>query len=497
MNARPDLPDGAEDGLDPQDWEALRELGRRMVDDVVEYHRGVGDRPAWRPVPAASRAAIDRPLPREGIGEEAAYGEFAEHVLPYPYGNIHPRHWGWVNGTGTTFGAFAEMLAAAMNSNCWGGEHASTWVEARVLDWLKELVGFPASGSGVLLSGGSEANLVALAAARDARAGDDVGARGLFGLAERPVLYCSRETHNSILKAASVLGLGAAGVRIVPVDSAHRMDVAALRRAVAEDRTSGRRPICVVATAGTVNTGAIDPLPEIADLCEEEGLWLHVDGAFGAVATLSPALRPLLVGMERADSLAFDLHKWLYIPIEGAVVLVRDPEDHRRPFAGAAGYLTRMERGIASGEHFYSDLGPQLTRGFRAAKAWLALVAHGTDRYARLVEQNVRQARRLETMIGAEPRLETLAPVPLNVVCFRYAAPSVDDRALDAVNRELLMRVQESGEAAPSGTEVNGRFALRCAFTNHRTREPDLGRLVQACVRLGDRIMASDESFSA
>ncbi|MFW6202248.1 MAG: pyridoxal phosphate-dependent decarboxylase family protein [Gemmatimonadota bacterium] len=486
---RPDLPERPEEGLDPADWDALRELGHRLVDDVVEYHRRIGERPAWRAVPESSRRAIDRPLPREGVGEEAAYAAFAEHVLAYPYGNIHPRHWGWVNGTGTTFGAFAELLAAAMNSNCWGGEHAAARVEARVLDWLKELVGYSAEASGLLLSGGSEANLVGLAAARDARAGGDVGRDGVFGLSERPVAYCSTETHNSVLKSASLLGFGAAGVRALPVDDAYRMDVDALRRAIAEDRASGRRPVCVIGTAGTVNTGAIDPLEALADLCAEEGLWLHVDGAFGAVAALSPALRPLLAGMERADSLAFDLHKWLYMPIEAAVVLVRDRADHRRPFASAAGYLTRMERGIASGEHFYSDLGPQLTRGFRAAKAWLSFVAHGTDRYARLVEQNVRQARRLEALVADEPKLELPAPVPLNVVCLRYAPEGLDDdEALDSLNRELLMRLQESGEAAPSGTAVRGRFALRCAFTNHRTRDSDLQRFVRASVRIGDEI---------
>lgn len=490
---RPDLPERPEEGLDPEDWDALRDLGHRIVDDIVAYHRGVGERPAWQPVRAESRAAIDRPLPREGVGEEAAYEAFAEHVLPYPYGNIHPRHWGWVNGTGTTFGAFSELLAAAMNSNGWAGDHASPFVEARVLDWLKELVGYPSDASGLLLSGGSMANLVGLAAGRDARAGGDVGSEGLFGLSARPVVYCSAEAHNSVLKAASLLGIGASGVRTVPVDAGYRMDVAALRRAIAEDRASGWRPACVVATAGTVNTGAIDPLEAIADVCEAEGLWLHVDGAFGAVAAISPVLRPLLVGMERADSLAFDLHKWLYIPIEAAVVLVREPEDHRRPFTAAAGYLSRMERGLASGEHFYSDLGPQLTRAFRAAKVWLSFVAHGTDRYARLVEQNVRQARRLEARVDDEPKLELLAPVPLNVVCFRYAADGLDEDALDALNRELLMRIQESGEATPSGTAVDGRFALRCAITNHRTRTPDLERFVRVCVRLGDRIREEAE----
>ena len=486
---RPELPDRREETLDPEDWEAMRILGHRMVDDVIRYHRDVRERPAWQPIPESSRAALaNAPLPREGTGAEAAYHAFVEHVLPHPYGNIHPRHWGWVNGTGSTLGAFAEMLAAAMNPNCWGGHHAAPLLEERVLGWFKELMGFPSSASGILLSGGSEANLVGLAAARDAMAPGDVARTGVRTLPEGLVMYASTETHNSVRKAASLLGLGSDAVRAVPVDSGFRMDVPALRTLLSEDRNRGLRPVCIAATAGTVNTGAVDPLETLATLAAEESLWLHVDGAFGAVAALSPRLRPLLAGMERADSLAFDLHKWLHVPIEGAVALVREPADHRRPFASGASYLARMERGIASGDLFFSDLGPQLTRGFRAAKVWLTFLAHGTDVYGRLAEQNVRQARRLESLVAGDAGFELLAPVPLNVVCFRCAPPGLDAEALDALNRELLMRLQESGIAAPSGTSVHGRFGLRCAFTNHRTRTDDVDVLLRACRRIADEI---------
>jgi aromatic-L-amino-acid decarboxylase len=485
---RPDLPDRPESGLDPDDWGALRALGYRMVDDVIAYHRDVRDRPAWQPVPAASRDALSHALPEEGAGAEAAYGELVEHVLPYPYGNIHPRHWGWVNGAGTTLGAFAEMLAAAMNPNCWGGEHGASYVEAQVLDWLKALVGYAPDASGVLLSGGSEANLVGLAAARDARVRGDVAVEGLRGLDADPVVYCSTETHNSVDKAISLLGLGAIGLRRVPVDEAWRIDVGALRRAIDDDMADGRQPIAVVGNAGTVNTGAIDDLAALAALCTEYDLWLHVDGAFGALAALSPALRPLVTAMERADSLAFDLHKWLQVPIEAACVLVRHAADHRRPFSPPASYLATFRRGIASGEHFYAPLGPQLTRGFRALKVWLTLRAHGAAAYRELVEQNVRQARRLEALVRAHEELELVAGASLNVVCFRYAPAGASEAELDHLNRELLQRVQESGVAAPSSTALRGRFVLRCAFTNHRTRMEDLDLFVDAVLRLGGEI---------
>src|SRR5690606_16913702 len=269
-------------------------------------------------------------------------------------------------------------------------------------------------------SGGSVANLIGLAAARDARGGDDVSARGVHALPEPLVVYCSEQAHNSIDKAAGLLGIGWQGLRKIPTDLDFRMDIDALEAAIAEDRAAGRRPVCVVGAAGTVNTGAIDDLGRLADLCAREGLWFHIDGAIGALAGLSPALRTQLRGIERADSIAFDLHKWLYIPIEAGCVLVRDREAHRRPFSPPATYLAWFDRGVTSGPHAYLDLGPQLTRSFRALKVWMSLRAHGTAIYGRLVEQNVRQARYLEERIRSEPRLELLAPVPLNIVCFRY-----------------------------------------------------------------------------
>lgn len=486
-----------EETLDPTTeagWEALRELGHRLVDEVVALHREVGDAPAWRPVPPEVRRALSGPLSPDGAGLEETMDAFRAHVLPYRLGNIHPRGWGWVNGTGTTLGAYADFLAAAMNVNCAGAQTGALYVEMQVVDTLKAALGWPAGGSGILVSGASAANLVGLAAARD-RAGAqppdgaapvDVGCDGVGALPL--VLYASEAVHNSVDRAVRLLGLGTRSLRKVAVDEAWRMDVGALERAIAADRAAGLRPFCVVATAGTVDHGAVDPLEAVADVCARQGLWMHVDGAFGAVAALSDELRPLVAGMERADSLGFDLHKWMHVPIEAACVLVRDPEDHRRPFSSSASYLNALARGVAATDRWLYEYGPQLTRGFRALKAWLLLRHHGTDKIGRLAAQNVRQTRALEALLRAEPGVEVLASGPLCVLCFRWHPQGMGARELDRLNEELLADLQESGRAVVSSTSVRGAFALRLALTNHRTRAGDLAELMAAVRELGTRL---------
>jgi aromatic-L-amino-acid decarboxylase len=302
------------------------------------------------------------------------------------------------------------------------------------------------------------------------------------------LVYASTETHSSVRKAVELLGLGNQALRRIPVAPDYTIDVAALRRAIAVDRAAGHRPICVVGNAGTVNTGATDDLPALAALCRDEGLWLHVDGAFGALAAISPALRPLVPGIEQADSVAFDLHKWMYLPYEVGCTLVRDQAAHRATFAVTPAYLAALDRGIAAGGFPFAERGVQLSRGFRALKVWMSLKAHGVEAFARLIEQNVRQAAHLVDLIAAHPRLELLAPAPLNVVCFRYNAPELDAAALNALNQEILLRIQESGLAVPSHTDLGGRFAIRVAITNHRSRREDFDLLAQAVVATGDAL---------
>lgn len=473
-----------EESLDPESWDAMRTLGHRMVDDMLDYLERVRERPAWRPIPEAAKAALDRPLPRSPEGAERAYADFVQHVLPYPLGNIHPRFWGWVIGTGTPLGALAEMLGATMNPNVGGGDHIANHVERQVVDWCTEMLGFPAGTSGLLVSGGSMANLVGLAVARNSRAGHDVRRKGV-GATGLLTLYGSTEMHSSIQKAVELMGLGSDALRLVPVNDNFEIDTDALERMIAADRAIGARPICIIGNAGTVNTGAIDGLARLADIAQRERLWYHVDGAFGSLAVLDAELAPRLAGMERADSLAFDLHKWMYVPYEAGCALVRDGEAHRSTFSLTPGYLAHAERGAAGGELWFSEFGIQLSRGFRALKVWMSFKEHGLDRYARLIRQNVEQARYLEQLVRNAPDLELLAPVPLNIVCFRYVGRAPGDLDLNALNSELLMRVHEQGIAVPSSATLNGHFAIRVAITNHRSRREDFELLVHEVQRIG------------
>jgi aromatic-L-amino-acid/L-tryptophan decarboxylase len=480
-----------EESLDPVDWDKLRVLARQMVDDMIEYHRTVRDRPVWQPLPPDHPGKFQQPLPQAPRPLGDVYADFKENVLPYPTGNVHPRFWGWVMGNGTVTGMLAEMLAAGFNPNQGGLVQAGNLVEAQVISWCKEMFGFPSSGSGLLVSGGSMANLVALTVARNARAGFDVREEGVSGATHPLRVYASTEVHSSVQKAVELLGLGRRGLNLIGVKSDFTIDLDRLRAAIREDRSQGLLPVCVVGCAGTVNTGAVDPLDELADLCRDEGLWFHVDGAFGALAALSPSLSGLVKGIERADSLAFDMHKWMYLPYEVGCTLVRDAEAHRNAFALSPHYLEHTTRGIAGAELWFSDFGVQLSRGFRALKVWMSIQENGIDKIGRLILQNVEQARYLYDRVAASTELESVGGVPLNIVCFRYLGGVRDPEAVDALNKELLLRLQEGGIAAPSSTNLDGKFVLRVCITNHRTTRKDLDLLVQEVTRIGKSLEAA------
>lgn len=314
---------------------------------------------------------------------------------------------------------------------------------------------------------------------------------GLCAAPRRMVLYASTETHSSVQKAVELLGLGCDAYRQIPVNADFQIDVVALEAAIAQDQAAGYYPFCIVGNAGTVNTGAFDDLSRLADIAQREGMWYHVDGAFGALAALSPALCRLVAGMERADSIAFDLHKWLYMPMEVGCVLVHREEDHRRAFSLTPDYLAHTgERGLAAGSHWFSEYGVQLSRSFRALKVWLSIKEHGIRKYGRLIQQNVDQACYLADLIDATPELERLAPAPLNIVCFRYKADGLGREALNQLNQELLIRLHETGVAAPSYTRLNGDYALRAAITNHCSRREDFDLLVGEVTRLGRELLA-------
>jgi glutamate/tyrosine decarboxylase-like PLP-dependent enzyme len=482
-----------EETLDPEDWGAMRALGHRMLDDMVDHMRTVRERPPWRHAPEEVKRHFDSAPPLDPQRPEEVYEEFLAYVLPYPLGNIHPRFWGWVLGTGTALGALAELLAASMNS-CSGAMsyHSASYVELQVIDWVKEMLGFPATASGLLTSGCSAANLIGLAVARNAKAGFDLRREGIRGAPHRMVLYASQEIHTSIQKAVELLGLGSEALRLVPTSDEFQIDLGALEATIAQDRAAGHLPFCVVGAAGTINSGAIDDLNGLADICQQEDLWLHVDGAFGAWAALAPGAQNLVSGMERADSLAFDLHKWMYMPYVIGGVLVRREEHQRKAFSLTPDYLAHGEgeRGMTGCDvPWLADYGFQLSRGFQALKAWMSFKEHGFLKYGRLIQQNIDQAHYLAELIEAAPELELAAPVPLNVVCFRYVAAGLDDAALDELNRRILVEVQEQGIAAPSGTTVKGRYALHVAHTNHRSRHEDFEVLVREVIRLGKELV--------
>ena len=491
MPSERDMP--AEETLDPENWESMRALGHRMVDDVLDYLRTVRDRPAWQHAPESVREHFSRPVPEEPQLSEAVYEEFLEHVLPYPVGNIHPRFWGWVFGTGTVMGAWAELLAASMNIGASGGlaYHSANYVEKQVIDWFKEMLGFPASASGLLTSGCSAANLIGLAVARNTKAGYDLRQEGLGAAPQRMTLYASEQVHSSVQKAVELLGLGNESLRQVPVDEHFKIDVQALKASIAQDRQDGHLPFCVVGAAGTTNTGAIDDLEALAGICREEDLWLHVDGAFGAWAALAPGAQEQVRGMEQADSLAFDLHKWMYMPYEIGCVLVQHEEEHRHAFSLTPAYLVHGEgeRGLAGRDlPWLPDYGFQLSRGFRALKAWMSLKEHGAQKYGRLIQQNIDQARYLAELVEAAPELDLAAPVALNVVCFRYIRTGLDDAALDALNEQIVVELQEQGIAVLSGTTLRDRYVLHVAHCNHRSRMEDLSALVRGVVRIGQEL---------
>ncbi len=483
--------DDIEETLDPQDWDELRALGHRMLDDTLDYLSSVREKPAWQPVPESVKRRLEQPLPTEPQDAAAVYQEFLENVLPYTNGNRHPRFWGWVQGNGTPLGMLADMLASGMNPHMAGFNQAPALVEHQVLAWLTEMVGMPPETSGVLIGGGTMANITGLAVARHAKAGFDVRELGLQAN-DHPVLtlYGSTETHGWAQKGAELLGLGNRALRRIRVDNEFRIDIDALRKAVDVDRRAGRRPFCVIGNAGTVNTGATDDLAGLAHLCHEEKLWFHVDGAFGALAKIAPSLAPIVAGIEQADSLAFDLHKWMYLPFEVACVLARDANAHREAFTLKPSYLGESSRGVLAAGLPFAERGIELTRSFRALKVWMSLKAHGVNAFGRLIEQNCRQARYLADLIEASPDLELLAPVPLNIVCFRFAPKDVSPDALDRINEEILVQIQESGLAVPSSTRINGDFALRVANTNHRSRQEDFDLLVREVSEIGKTVVS-------
>jgi aromatic-L-amino-acid decarboxylase len=475
------------------DWDAsrARELTGAMLDLWCELLDRMGELPVSRPLDEAGVArAAALPVPEQPLSVPELANLLRPLVLEHSTLCGHPGFMAYVSGSGTVPGAAADLLAAAFNPNVggWTLSPAATELELHLMRWLAGQFGLPAGAGGLMTSGGAASNLTALKAARDARTDGDVRQDGVGGL--RLVLYASAEAHATIAEAADMLGLGERAVRSIAVDDGYRMSIGDLRRAVADDLAAGMHPFAVVATAGTTATGAIDPLPAVADLCAEHDLWLHVDAAYGGAAALAPELRPLLRGIERADSIAFDPHKWLYTPQSSACLLVRDPRSLLRSYSIDAAYV-RDDASLSGRGTNIGELGPQWSRAFMALKVWLSLAAHGTEAYGRRIAHDVELARYLDRRVREHPDLEPMCPVTLSIACFRYApAAGLDAAALDMLNERLMVAIRRDGRAFPSNAELGGRYCLRACLVNHRTEAADVDALVDATLELGAGLLA-------
>ncbi|TPL06104.1 aminotransferase class V-fold PLP-dependent enzyme [Mesorhizobium sp. B2-4-14] len=468
--------------LDPSDWDQFRELAHDLLDDMITHVETIRQRPVWQRPSDEARARFVRPLPKRSRELGDVLDDVRAHIVPFATGNLHPAFMGWVHGAGTPIGMVAEIVAGGLNMNCGGRDHAGLVVEQQIVRWMSEALGYPAGANGLFLTGSSMANFVAVTIAKTEALGQSVRETGLRDCDRQLVAYTSAEAHSCIAQAMQLSGIGSANLRTVAVDHAGRMLPGALCDTIGDDRAAGFLPFLVVGTAGTVNTGAIDPLAEIAEIASREKLWFHVDGAIGALAVLSDSLRELFKGIENSASVALDFHKCGQVPYDAGFLLVRDGDAQKRTFAQPAAYLQRGDRGLAAGETWPCDLGPDLSRGFRALKTWMTIEALGTDRIGGSIAHTCRLARHLAETLERHPAFQLKAPVALNIVCFGIRG--ADSEFI----RDLVLDLQESGLAAPSWTSLNGELVVRCAIVNHRTTKADIDGFVDTLDRyLADR----------
>lgn len=478
------------------DPEAFRAFAHEAVDLAADYLAALSERPVYqRMSPEARMNLLEAPLPETGMPAGTLLDRFQTEVMPWPMGNGHPRFFGWVNSPPTAIGIVAELLAATMNPSCAGGDHAAIYLERATVRWLMELMGFPTEGSmGILVSGGSMASLTGLATARQWAStcdGWNVRDNGV-GAGDRMTLYVSSETHTTVIKAVELLGIGNRQVRVVPAGADFRMDISALEAAVTADRNAGYRPFAVVGSAGTVSTGAIDPLDDIADLCAEHRLWFHVDAAYGGPGVLDTRVAPHFSGMERADSLAIDPHKWLSVPVECGCVFVRDGTLLRETFSLVPPYVQVEEGKGIGGLPWYAEYGFQQSRGFRALKTWMSLAHAGREGLSQTIRRHNELAQYLAERIDDHPNLDVVVAPVLSIVCFRYvpATGVAGVEALNALNKTIMERIQAGGEAFVTQALLDGVFALRANVLHFSTTESDIDALVDVVAQVGDCLVA-------
>ncbi|WP_231575915.1 pyridoxal phosphate-dependent decarboxylase family protein [Pseudorhodobacter ferrugineus] len=439
----------------------------RLLDQCIDQLATARNHP-WQPVPDAVQAAYT--LTGTGSGESALATRIARDILPYGTGNTHPGFFGWVHGTGLASGILSEMAAATINANTGGRDHGAIYLERAVIDWAKGVFDFPPAASGLLVTGTSQATIIALAAARVRVFGPKVRAQGNGGV--HLTAYAGAGVHNAARKALELLGLGSDNLRLIP-DAAHGIDLSLLTHAIAADRAAGATPFAIIGTAGSVDLGRFDDLGALADLAAAQSLWLHVDGAFGAWTRLADApWRALTDGIGRADSLACDFHKWMYVPYDCGMVLIRDQAEHRAAFASRPAYLAAQTAGLGGGEPWFCDYGTDLSRGNRALKVWSAIETYGTARLGAAISDNCRMAALMGDLAGQAP-MRLMAPVVSNL-CVFTANAGLSPQAQSDLNTRIAQTLQLQGVAVFSTTNINGITCLRAAITNHRTRAHDV-----------------------
>jgi aromatic-L-amino-acid/L-tryptophan decarboxylase len=470
----------ADSSLDPADWTEFRKLAHGMLDSIISHVEGIRSQPVWQPPSAEVLSYFSQPLPEAARDLHEVLDEVRTHVMPFATGNLHPGFMGWVHGAGTPVGLLGELVSAGLNMNCGGRNHVGIEVEQQVVRWMKNAFHYPDEASGVFVTGSSMANFLATIVAKSEALGSDSRELGLRQMSRDLVAYASSEAHSCVAQALELSGIGSVNLRKVPVDDSKRMRIDELKRAISADRASGNLPFLLVGTAGTVNTGAIDPLSELSRVAAQERIWFHVDGAIGALATFSPELKGLFSGIESSDSIALDFHKSGHVPYDAGFLLVKDGKAHKRAFANSAGYLQRSENGLAAGETWPCDLGVDLSRGCRALKTWITLSALGTQRIGRSIAHTCKLADYLGERISQSPQFILKSPVSLNIVCFGVRTGG------DALIREIVTQLQLAGIAAPSWTSLNGETVVRCAIVNHRTTKDDIDRFLQATSDLVD-----------
>jgi len=466
--------------LDPKDWDVFRKSAHKMLDASIDKLEHAKEGRVWTPVAEEIGDTIRGELPEDGSTTGQIQQEL-ESFLPYGVGNTHPRFFGWVNGAGAPSNLISELASGAMNVNAGGRNHIAPVVERQVVRWMAEVMGMPAETSGLVVSGTSMATIIALKTARD-HADEKIAEHGVQN--SRLVGYTSEQAHSCIVRAFNLLGLGKQALRKVKCDENFEMDLDALSAAIKADKAAGLTPFLIAATAGAVNMGAIDDLDGLSKITKEHSLWFHVDGAFGATAILSKHAKERLQGLSNVDSLAFDFHKWLQVNYDAGCVLIRNKSAHRSSFANRPPYLRGSNRGLAGGVFWAVDYGPELSRGFRALKVWAHLKEYGTRALGKVIDRNIEQAQYLEGLVKKSSKLEMLAPVPLNICCFRYKF----EKNIDDLNDELVVLLHQRGIAVPSTTRIYGELAIRVNITNHRTQNEDLDILVDAVEKIGDEL---------